>query len=146
MKTKKILSILILIVIVLLAVAVFKKFYDPKGDDKANQLSDKQITSLVKKVSKLIDVPEEKPIVATIIKAEELIAEQKFYVGSKDGDYLIVFPTAKKALIYREKENRLINVGPIIVDQQATSTQQTESIEKEQVSTSTKKEDNKKTE
>lgn len=122
MKTKKILTILIILVIALLGFAIFNKFYNQKGSD-AKQLSDKEITSLVKKVSKLINVPDEKPVIATIIKAEELIAEQKFYAGSKDGDYLIVFPTAQKAIIYREKEDRLINVGPIIIDQpKATST------------------------
>ena len=139
MKTKRILSILVVLVILLLAFAIFKKFYDPKGDAESQQLSDKEIKSLVNKVSKLIIVPDETPVIATIIKAEELIVEQKFYLGSKDGDYLIVFPTAKKALIYRENENRLINVGPIIVDQQATSTPQ-EPVQKEEVSTSTKSE------
>ncbi len=107
----------------MLAFAIFKKFY-PTAATPEGQLSDKEIKSLVGKVSKLINVPEETPVIATIIKADQLIAEQKFYAGSKDGDYLIVFPTAQKAIIYRENENRLINVGPIIVDQAATSTKQ----------------------
>ncbi len=122
MKTKKILTLLIIIVIAVLGFAIFKKFSSsvkiPEG-----QLSDKEIKVLVDKVSKLINVPEETPVVATIIKADQLISEQKFYVGSKDGDYLIVFPKAQKAIIYRKNENRLINVGPIIVDQPTTTTQ-----------------------
>jgi hypothetical protein len=120
MSHKKIISILIIIIIVLLGYAVYDKFFAttmPEG-----QLSEKQIKSLVVKVSKLINVPEELPVVATIIKAEELMVEQKFYTGSKDGDYLIVFPTAQKAMIYRKDEDKLINVGPIIVDQPATTT------------------------
>lgn len=121
MKNKKIVSLLTIVIVALLAFAIFKKFY-PTTATPEGQLSEKQIKSLVTKVSKLINVPEETPVIATIIKADQLIAEQKFYAGSKDGDYLMVFPTAQKAIIYRESENRLINVGPIIVDQPATST------------------------
>lgn len=139
MKTKKILSILVVLVILLLAFAIFRKFYDPKGDAESQQLSDKEIKSLVKKVSKLIIVPDETPVIATIIKADELIAEQKFYLGSKDGDYLIVFPTAKKAIIYRKEEDKLINVGPIIVDEQATTTAEIQEQEEEPVASTTSK-------
>ena len=130
MKIKKILSLLIIIVIVLLGYGVYNKLFSTNTVTQEGQLSEKQIQSLVKKVSKLINVPEESPVVATIIKADELIAEQRFYAGSKDGDYLIVFPQAQKAIIYRENEDRLINVGPIIVDQPATTTtQQTAPVE-----------------
>ncbi len=123
MKSKKILSILIIIVIVVLGYAIFKKFNPTNSSAVEGQLSDKEIKVLVDKVSKLINVPEETPVIATIIKADQLIVEQRFYVGSKDGDYLMVFPKAQKAIIYRESENKLINVGPIIVDQPATTTQ-----------------------
>jgi len=116
MRNRKILSILIIIVIALLAFAVYKKFNAPVTSAEGAQLSEKEIKSLVTKVSKLINIPEETPVVATILKADQLIAEQKFYAGSKDGDYLMVFPTAQKAIIYRESEDKLINVGPIVVD------------------------------
>ncbi len=114
MKTKKILYVLIVIVILVLGYALYKKFYNPKSDN--NQLTDKQVASLMKKVSKLIIVPDEKPVVATILDANALSAEQDFYKGSQNGDRLFVFPTAKRALIYREKTNQLVNVGPIIID------------------------------
>ncbi len=133
MKNKKILSLLIIIVIALLVFAIYNKFSAPATPE--GQLSDKEIKTLVAKVSKLINVPEETPVIATIIKADQLIVEQKFYMGSKDGDYLMVFPKAQKAIIYRQGENKLINVGPIIVDQQATSTK---SVTVESKATTTK--------
>lgn len=119
MKNKKILSILILTIIASLSYAVYDKFFITKLPE--GQLSEKQIENLINKVSKLIVVPDEEPVVATIIKAEELMAEQKFYLGSQNGDQLIFFPKAQKALIYRKSENKLINVGPVMVDQPATT-------------------------
>ncbi len=143
MKTKKILSILILIIILLLAFAIFKKFYNPidESNKKTDQLSEKQVASIVKKISKLIVVPsDEKPMIVPILNADELIAEQRFYIGSEDGDYVIVYPNAKKAIIYRESENKLINVGPVIVDQPATTTtQQSTTTQTESATTSAKK-------
>ena len=125
MKSKKKLSLIIIIVIVVLGYTIFKKFNPTNSSSVYGQLSDKEIKVLVDKVSKLINVPDEIPVIATIVKADQLIVEQKFYVGSKDGDYLMVFPKAQKAIIYRENEDRLINVGPIIIDQPAAATQQT---------------------
>jgi hypothetical protein len=134
-KIEKILPLLIIIFVVLFGFAVFQKFNSaeklPKG-----QLSDKQIEVIVKKVSKLINIPKEIPAIATIIKADKLIAEQSFYIGSKDGDYLIVFPQAQKAIIYRENEDKIINTGPIVIDQSATTTQSVV-METETVATST---------
>lgn len=134
MKNKNLLSLLIIIIIAVLSIAIFKKF-NPTVKTGEGQLTEKQIKTLVIKVSKLINVPEETPVIATIIKADQLIAEQKFYAGSKDGDYLMVFSKAQKAIIYRESEDKLINVGPIIVDQQATSTK---SVTVENKATTTK--------
>ncbi len=121
MKSKKILALLVIIVIAVLGYAIFRKL-NPAVKIPEGQLSEKQIKTLVTKVSKLINVPEETPVIITIKKAEQLIASQKFYVGSKDGDYLMVFPKTQKAIIYRKSEGRLINVGPIIIDQPATTT------------------------
>jgi hypothetical protein len=138
MKNKKIITILVIIIIVALGYAVFNKFYMNKTP--AGQLTDSQVKSLVKDVSKLINVPDETPVVAVIAKADQLVAEQKFYTGAKDGDYLIVFPTAQKALIYRKSENRLINVGPIIADPTATTTAQTATPQTTSTSTTAVKE------
>ncbi len=124
-KAKKLISFLVVIIIVgLLAFGAYKKFFDNTPAAGEGQLSEAEIKSLVNKVEQLILVPDETPVIATIIKADELIAEQKFYAGSKNGDYLLVFPTAQKAIIYRESANKIINVGPIIIDQNATSTAQ----------------------
>ena len=117
-------------------------YFDKNRNINNNQMSDKQITTLVKKVSKIMMIPDEKPVIANINQAEELMKEQDFYVGSKNGDYLIVFTGAKKAIIYREDENKIINVGPVVMDQEKPNTTETkeikETVDKELKSTTTK--------
>lgn len=58
-------------------------------------------------------LPEEDPTIATITDAENLIQQQPFYAGAQNGDKLLIFPNAKKAIIYSEARDKLINVGPI---------------------------------
>lgn len=83
---------------------------------KANPDAAAQETTqrLVDKVKKLYAVPDEKPTVAQINDKEKL-KEQPFFKSAQNGDYLLIFTNAKLAILYREKENKLINVGPIAI-------------------------------
>ncbi len=68
---------------------------------------------LLGKIKKHMFLPEEDPTIATITDAENLIQQQPFYAGAQNGDKLLIFPNAKKAIIYSEARDKLINVGPI---------------------------------
>jgi hypothetical protein len=48
-------------------------------------------------------------------------ANAEFYKNVEKGDYLIVFP--KRAVIYREQNNQLINIAPIITTSGTTQSQ-----------------------
>lgn len=75
--------------------------------------------NLVEKVSKLIDVPkDEEPTVAAIADKSKL-KDQPFFSNAENGDKILIFTKAKKAIIYRESTNRLINVGPLNIDDSA---------------------------
>ena len=85
------------------------------------ELTKKQVQEIIKKESLLIVVPEkEEPIVATIIDVKSLSKDQPFYKDAKNGDKLIIYPKAKKAIIYDPDRNILVNVGPIYLQDQST--------------------------
>lgn len=82
---------------------------------QANYIAqEKEQNELKKKIGKLINLPDEKPTVANVTDREKL-KDQPFFKDAENGDRLLIFPAAKKAIIYRESENRLINVGPIAI-------------------------------
>lgn len=91
---------------------------DPNSLQKAQT---NQANALKDKVSKLISVPNETPIVATVSDKEKL-KDQPFFADAQNGDYILMFPQAKKAYIYRESENKLINVGPIAITSDTAGT------------------------
>lgn len=72
------------------------------------------VTSIVEKVSKLILLDKEQgPTVSKIIDPRELIQmNNRFFKDAKEGDWLVIYPNV--AIIYREEENLLINVGPVV--------------------------------
>ena len=56
---------------------------------------------------------EAEPTVATIDDANSLReANADFYENAQDGDYLILYP--QRAIIFRDTEDRVVNIAPII--------------------------------
>ena len=67
------------------------------------------------KVAKLMSVPaDETPTLASVTDKTKL-KDQPFFKDAENGDQILIFPQAKKAIIYRESTNKLINVGPIAI-------------------------------
>lgn len=88
-----------------------------KDPQLASELSQKETAELIAKLSKLMVVPADKdPVVAVINDVEMLAATQDFYVPAHNGDKLIMFQDSRKAVIYDEDDNRIVNVGPIYFD------------------------------
>lgn len=113
-------ALVVAVVLAVAAVAVAAWLYrennelknDPKTIQKAQ---DKETEALVAKVGRLMALPgDEKPVVATVEDKEKL-KDQPFFNDAQNGDKLIIYTTAKKAIVYRESENKIINVGPIAV-------------------------------
>jgi len=74
------------------------------------------------KVKKLMVIPNEEAQVATVLDVENLKKTQAFFTDAKNNDKILIFPLAKKAILYRPSENIIINVAPII-DQGTQSAQ-----------------------
>lgn len=82
----------------------------------------KEIERLIKKVSKHIILPEnEEPIVATVVDADALAREQPFYHNIRNGDKLLIYQNALRALIYSPERDILVNVGPVQIQQNIAS-------------------------
>jgi cell division protein FtsN len=108
-------------VIVIIVIAVFAarmKSGKKMGADvkPGSPEAQAQVKTTVEKVGKLMVLPSgEEPTVAIVNNAENLKKEQPFYANVENGDYLVVYPKAAKAIIYRESSNVLVNVGPLQV-------------------------------
>lgn len=130
-----------LVIIIILAAGGYYgyKYYQAKrlADPKYRQA---QVDKLVKKVTdnvgKLMILPVgEVPTVATITDVDKLKVDQPFYNDAQNGDQLLVYSTARKAIIYSPKRNIIVNSGPVFVQDE----QQTPPAASEETSAATKK-------
>jgi hypothetical protein len=70
----------------------------------------------INRVSKLIVLPkEETPVIATITDASALMVKEPFYTGSENGDVVLMYQKALKAIIYSPGRNIIVNVGPVYI-------------------------------
>lgn len=115
----RILVIVAVVVILVLGGAAGYFFFKYQNIKKnPNQVAQAEVNRVAKLVGQLIALPnDESPTLATI-QDKDKIKDQPFFANTKNGDIILIYTKAKKAIIFREKENKIINVGPISIDQQ----------------------------
>lgn len=113
----------VIIIVVLIAGLVWTAMSYKKAKDEVHllstaagqqQLAAKEVDAIVDKVKTHIVLPDEVPMVATVADVESLARDQAFFVGAKNGDRLLIY--SNKAILYNEKDDILVNVGPVFVD------------------------------
>lgn len=114
----------ILIVVTALVVAagvtayVIKQKPEVLGLSKGSVEVQAEVDKLVSDVGKLIALPgDETPTIATVTDAEK-VKEQPFFKNAKNDDKVLIYTNARKAILYRPSEKRIIEVGAVNINQQ----------------------------
>lgn len=103
------------------AVYYFKQYRDLKANP--NLEAQRETESLVAELGKLMELPtDETPTIATIADKDKL-KDQPFFAKAENGDKLLAYTKAMQAILYRPSANKIINVAPIILNQQEGVTQ-----------------------
>lgn len=115
---KKYLPYGIIAIIVLAALAISGYFYfqyqDTKKQLEVNPATGvPQVQDLVAKVGKLMELPSgETPTVAAVSDVSKLKG-QTFFANAQNGDQVLIYSQAKKAILFRPSTNKIIEVGPV---------------------------------
>lgn len=122
-RTKKILLSVVVVVGMVLPSSYFYARYAALDAQLKNPsaLSVRQTQELIMKLGRLMELPSgEEPTVATITDREKL-SGQEFFANAQNGDKLIIYKQAKKAIIYRSTTNKIVDVGPVTVTEKAAT-------------------------
>lgn len=88
---------------------ITNKYLTKSADQKAQEETNK----LVAKVGKLMSLPtDETPSIATVTDKDKL-KDQPFFAKSENGDKVLIYTNAKKAILYRPATDKIIEVMPI---------------------------------
>lgn len=71
-----------------------------------------EVASVLTAVAKLMVLPEEQPTVATV-KDPEKLKDQIFFANAKTSDKVLIYSKARKAILYRPSEDKIIEVAPL---------------------------------
>lgn len=86
------------------------------------QVTEEETKALIDRVGTLIELPsDEIPTVATVSDVEKL-KNQPFFTRAKNGDKLLIFNNAKKAILYDPLADKIVEVAQINIGQEQTAT------------------------
>lgn len=86
----------------------YNKAYGSKNADPA-----KEAAAVVERVGKLMILPtDETPTIATVSDPAKL-RDQKFFTNAKEGDKVLIYTHAGKAILYDPAANKIVEVAPI---------------------------------
>ena len=84
-------------------------------------LNEERIRSYVADISKVIVLPtDETPTLATVADPNEL-KSQPFFANAQVGDIVLVYEKARKAVLWRPSEKKLIEVSSVIAPAESIS-------------------------
>ena len=72
-----------------------------------------EATDVVNRVSLLMELPKnEQPTIATVSDYKQL-KDQSFFTNAVNGDKVLIYTKAKKAILYDPKMNKIVEVAPV---------------------------------
>jgi hypothetical protein len=104
-----------LVVIVLVGGVSYYLYEQNHPTVDSQKVAQEEADKLVVMVGKLMVLPEgERPVIATVSDPSKLI-NQSFFANAEKGDKVLIFNVARKAVLYRESTNQIIEVAPLNV-------------------------------
>lgn len=113
-------------ILVLILAAIAAYFYVQYSNLKSDPAKESQAEAqkLAAQVGKLIVLPVgEQPTVATVTDVEKL-KDQPFFAKAQNGNKVLIYTQAKKAILFDPVANKIIEVAPINIGD-STKTKQT---------------------
>jgi len=111
---------LVALLVMVIGIAVFfygkwQRYRDDPMKAQEEQIQ-REVDKVVRKVNKLMILPEdERPSLVTVDNKDEINENQEFFRLAEDGDQMLIYRQARKAILYRPGSNRIVNVAPINV-------------------------------
>jgi hypothetical protein len=85
-----------------------------------SQINEAEVKGILEKVGKLTVLPKETPTIATVADVKSL-QKQPFFEKAQNGDKVLIFERARRAILYRPSTNKIIEIGPVIIPTQTAT-------------------------
>ena len=118
----KIITTVVVILLIASVVGNIRLFAQMRSLKDPTAAAQDQVRQIVAEVGKVIILPQdETPTVATVSDLEAL-KEQPFFTNAALGDQVLIYTGARKVLLWRPAEKKLIEVAPLNINIPSSST------------------------
>lgn len=110
---RKMLAAAVVVVVALLGTTVY--FYRQYSSIRQNpqKFVQQSVDKIVEEVAQYMRLPDgETPTIATVVDVEKLKA-QPFFTNATNGDRVLIYTNARKAILYNPTTHKIIEVAPI---------------------------------
>lgn len=106
-----IIGVIVVVVVIVLGGGGYY-FYSQKPQSIKGAAAQEEVKKMVAEVGKLIELPTgEDPTVATVTDITKL-KDQLFFQKAKNGDKVLIYTNAKKAILYNPTSKKILDVAP----------------------------------
>lgn len=117
LKNKTVVKRIVVVVLIVGALLFVNSYINTR--DALKKASDpgatvqEEATKLAAKIGKFLELPTgETPSVATVKNADQL-KTQSFFESAQNGDKVLIYPQAQKAVLYRPSTSKVIEYSPV---------------------------------
>lgn len=113
---KIVLAVLGVLVVGLAATSVI--FYKRANELTVNpqKVSQEENQKIIDAIGKLVLLPEgEVPTIATVTDPTKLKSQQAFFARAVEGDKVLIYTSALKAIMYRPSTNKIVEIAPLVI-------------------------------
>jgi hypothetical protein len=104
---------MVIAIIAIVSAGFFWMKWRQADNNNPAKTAQREIDSTLERVGRLMFLPEgAQPTVATI-KDPEQLKDQQFFINAEVGDKLLIYSAARKAILYRPSEDKIIEVAPL---------------------------------
>ncbi len=110
--------VLLILLSVLLTARITRSYPETLGLLKGPEILREEEEAFVAEVGRSISLPnDEKPTIATVSDITKL-EQQPFFKNGREGDKVLMYTNAKKVILYRPAEKRVVEVGTLSINNQ----------------------------
>jgi hypothetical protein len=105
--------LILILGIALVASLAFGGYYFYQFQQSKNTDNTEELNALIEEIGHVYELPTgETPALATVTDAET-VKSQPFFGNAQNGDKVLIYTQAQKAILYRPSTKKIINVAPI---------------------------------
>jgi len=115
-KSVKIVGVVLVVILVVSVVENFRLYAQVKQLQNPQAAAQNQVREIVANVGRVMELPQnETPTIATVSDLAPL-KSQPFFVNAAIGDQVLIYTNARKVILWRPAESKIIEVAPLNIN------------------------------